>query len=206
MSTPQGMLEDQSVTWPPYFKGQHNSRWKNQIENYIQEELIKKRWPCSPGSLRRPKRTSKRWIPTSPETVIKNSPPGVSSVNRRQNHPRNRAENKLGTVLVDCFLPCFWNWSCSYSHLKHSENCSWSLFLGLLEFLFLEFSLAFWQTSWTSGWTWLSLLYQLECSFPCDFSTNYSVDHWSMVVELWIDLQACLVVYSSSRISQGASL
>jgi len=36
MSTPQGMLEGQSLTQPPYFKGQHYSRWKNQMENYIQ--------------------------------------------------------------------------------------------------------------------------------------------------------------------------
>ena len=38
MSTPQGMLEDQSVTRPLYFKGQHYSRWKSQLENYIQAD------------------------------------------------------------------------------------------------------------------------------------------------------------------------
>jgi len=38
MSTPQGMLDGQSVTRPPYFKGQHYSRWKNQIKNYIQAD------------------------------------------------------------------------------------------------------------------------------------------------------------------------
>ena len=38
MSTPQGILEGQSITRPPYFNGQHYSWWKNRIENYIQVE------------------------------------------------------------------------------------------------------------------------------------------------------------------------
>jgi len=38
MSTPQGMLEGQFVTRPPYFNGQHYSWWKNRIVNYIQAD------------------------------------------------------------------------------------------------------------------------------------------------------------------------
>jgi len=38
MSTPQGMLEGQSITYPPYFKGQHYGWWKNRMKNYIQAE------------------------------------------------------------------------------------------------------------------------------------------------------------------------
>jgi len=38
MSTPQGMLEGQSITRPPYFNGQHYGWWKNRMENYIQAE------------------------------------------------------------------------------------------------------------------------------------------------------------------------
>ena len=38
MSTPQGILEGQSITRPPYFNGQHYSWWKNRMENYIQAE------------------------------------------------------------------------------------------------------------------------------------------------------------------------
>jgi len=38
MSTPQGMLEGQSITDPPYFNGQHYGWWKNRMENYIQAE------------------------------------------------------------------------------------------------------------------------------------------------------------------------
>ena len=38
MSTPQGMLEGQSITCPPYFNGQHYGWWKNRMENYIQAE------------------------------------------------------------------------------------------------------------------------------------------------------------------------
>jgi len=53
MSTPQGMLEGQSITRPPYFNGQHYSWWKNRIENYIQAEyyelwLIIKNGPLIP--------------------------------------------------------------------------------------------------------------------------------------------------------------
>ena len=53
MSIPQGMLEGQSVTRPPYFNGQHYSWWKNRIENYIQAEdyelwLIIKNGPLIP--------------------------------------------------------------------------------------------------------------------------------------------------------------
>jgi len=36
MSTPQGMLESQSITQPLYFNGQHYIWWKNRIENCIQ--------------------------------------------------------------------------------------------------------------------------------------------------------------------------
>jgi len=38
MSAPQGMLEGQSITRPPYFNGQHYGWWKNRMENYIQAE------------------------------------------------------------------------------------------------------------------------------------------------------------------------
>ena len=38
MSTPQGMLEGQSITRPPHFNGQHYGWWKNRMENYIQAE------------------------------------------------------------------------------------------------------------------------------------------------------------------------
>jgi len=38
MSTPQGILEGQSITRPPYFNGQHYGWWKNRMENYIQAE------------------------------------------------------------------------------------------------------------------------------------------------------------------------
>jgi len=38
MSNPQGMLEGQSTTRPPYFNGQHYNWWKNRMENYIQAE------------------------------------------------------------------------------------------------------------------------------------------------------------------------
>ena len=38
MSTPQGMLEGQSMTRPPYFNGQHYSWWKNRTENYVQAD------------------------------------------------------------------------------------------------------------------------------------------------------------------------
>jgi len=38
MSTPQGILEGQSITRPPYFNGQHYGWWKNRMENYIQVE------------------------------------------------------------------------------------------------------------------------------------------------------------------------
>jgi len=38
MSTPQGILEGQSITLPPYFDGQHYGWWKNMMENYIQAE------------------------------------------------------------------------------------------------------------------------------------------------------------------------
>ena len=38
MSAPQGVLEGQSITRPPYFNGQHYSWWKNRMENYIQAE------------------------------------------------------------------------------------------------------------------------------------------------------------------------
>jgi len=38
MSTPHGMLEEQSITQPPYFNCQHYSWWKNRMENYIQAE------------------------------------------------------------------------------------------------------------------------------------------------------------------------
>ena len=38
MSTPQGMLEGQSITRPPYFNGQHYGWWKNRMGNYIQAE------------------------------------------------------------------------------------------------------------------------------------------------------------------------
>jgi len=41
MSTPQGMLEGQSMTQPPYFNGQHYSRWKNHMENYTQADDYK---------------------------------------------------------------------------------------------------------------------------------------------------------------------
>ena len=34
MSAPQGILEGQSVTRPPYFNGQHYSWWKNHMENF----------------------------------------------------------------------------------------------------------------------------------------------------------------------------
>jgi len=38
MSTPQGILQGQSITRPPYFNGQHYGWWKNRMENYIQDE------------------------------------------------------------------------------------------------------------------------------------------------------------------------
>jgi len=38
MSTPQGILEGQSITRPLYFNGQHYGWWKNRMENYIQAE------------------------------------------------------------------------------------------------------------------------------------------------------------------------
>ena len=57
-----------------------------------------------------------------------------------------------------------------------------------------------------SWWASITQNHQLECNFPFDSSINYSVDHWSMVVESRIDPQAFLVVYSSSRISWGVSL
>jgi len=38
MSAPEGILEGQSMTKPPYFNGQHCNWWKNQMENYIQAE------------------------------------------------------------------------------------------------------------------------------------------------------------------------
>jgi len=38
MSAPQGILEGQSLTRPPYFSGQHYNWWKNRLENYIQAE------------------------------------------------------------------------------------------------------------------------------------------------------------------------
>ena len=38
MSTPQGILEGQSITRPPYFNGQQYGWWKNRMENYIQAE------------------------------------------------------------------------------------------------------------------------------------------------------------------------
>jgi len=38
MRTPQGILEGQSITRPPYFNGQHYGWWKNRMENYIQAE------------------------------------------------------------------------------------------------------------------------------------------------------------------------
>jgi len=38
MSTPQGILEGQSITHPPYFNVQHYGCWKNRMENYIQAE------------------------------------------------------------------------------------------------------------------------------------------------------------------------
>ena len=38
MNTPQGILEGQSITRPPYFNGQHYGWWKKRMENYIQAE------------------------------------------------------------------------------------------------------------------------------------------------------------------------
>ena len=38
MSTPQGILEAQSIARPPYLNGQHYSWWKNRLEKYIQAE------------------------------------------------------------------------------------------------------------------------------------------------------------------------
>ena len=38
MNAPQGILEGQSVTRPPYFNGRHYNWWKNRMENYNQAE------------------------------------------------------------------------------------------------------------------------------------------------------------------------
>jgi len=38
MSAPQGILEGQSVTRPPYFNGQHYNWWKNRTEHCIQAD------------------------------------------------------------------------------------------------------------------------------------------------------------------------
>ena len=53
MSTPQGILEGQSITRPPYFNGQHYGWWKNRMENYIQAEdselwMLRKNGPVIP--------------------------------------------------------------------------------------------------------------------------------------------------------------
>jgi len=53
MSAPQGILEGQSVTRPPYFNGQHYSWWKNRMENYVQADdyelwMISKNGPLIP--------------------------------------------------------------------------------------------------------------------------------------------------------------
>jgi len=56
MSTPQGMLEGQSIT-RPYFNGQHYGWWKNRMENYIQAEdyelwMLIKNGPLIPTRIR----------------------------------------------------------------------------------------------------------------------------------------------------------
>ena len=38
MSTSQGMLEDQSITRPPYSKGQHHSLWIKRMEDLLQDD------------------------------------------------------------------------------------------------------------------------------------------------------------------------
>ena len=58
MSTPQGMLEGQSITRPPYFNGQHYGWWKNRIENYIQAEdyelwMLIKNGPLVPKKIKK---------------------------------------------------------------------------------------------------------------------------------------------------------
>jgi len=65
MSTPQGLLEGQSITRPPYFNGQHYGWWKNRMENYIQAEdyelwMLIKNGPLIPMKVNEDGTTSKK--------------------------------------------------------------------------------------------------------------------------------------------------
>ena len=51
MSAPQGILEGQSVTRPPYFNGQHYISWKNRMENYIEADDYELRMIIENGPL-----------------------------------------------------------------------------------------------------------------------------------------------------------
>ena len=70
MSIPQGILEGQSITRPPYFNGQHYGWWKNRMENYIQVEdyelwMLIKSGPLIPIKVKEDGTT----IPKRPEEV-----------------------------------------------------------------------------------------------------------------------------------------
>jgi len=65
MNTPQGILEGQSITRPPYFNGQHYGWCKNRMENYIQVEdyklrMLIKNGPFIPMKVNKDVTTSKK--------------------------------------------------------------------------------------------------------------------------------------------------
>jgi len=87
MSTPQGMLEGQYVTQPLYFKGQHDIRWKNQIENYIQadkEEMI-----MFTQKFKKAKENSKKKNSGKPKNSDQEQPTRCFEYELKQNQSRN---------------------------------------------------------------------------------------------------------------------
>jgi len=87
MSTPQGMLEDQSVTRPPYFKGQHYSRWKNQIENYIQAD--KEEMAMFTRKFKKAKENFQKKNSGKPRNDDQEQPTGCFKCEQKQNQSRN---------------------------------------------------------------------------------------------------------------------